>query len=266
MTPALQVDALTVTFGGHAAVQELSLTVQRGEIAGLIGPNGAGKSTTFNACTGLLKPAAGRIWMFGQEVTSLGPAARAQRGLGRTFQRLDLFESLTVRENVALGREAQLAGTRAWRVLWSSQSDRSAVRRATEESLDRCGITALAGELVADLSTGQRRLVELARVLAGTFPLLLLDEPSSGLDVRETEAFGRILQTAVREEGRSILLVEHDMTLVRQICDRLDVLDFGRHLIQGRPDEVLASDVVRQAYLGEHLDGSDADEWDVVHA
>ena len=246
----LEVDGLTVRFGGHLAVNELSFTAPRGRITGLIGPNGAGKTTTFNACSGLLEPAGGRVRFDGRDITRLGPPARARLGLGRTFQRMELFGSLSVAENIAVGREAGLAGASALRQVFRRPGERKAVTAAVERALDVCGIGDLAGRRADALSTGQRRLVELARASACDFSLLLLDEPSSGLDHDETAAFGAVLTGMVAERGMGLLLVEHDMALVMGICDYLYVLDFGTLIFEGTPDEVRRSDVVRAAYLG----------------
>jgi ABC-type branched-subunit amino acid transport system ATPase component len=246
----LEVGGLTVRFGGHVAVNGLSFTAPRGRITGLIGPNGAGKTTTFNACSGLLEPAAGRVQLDGRDITSLGPPARARLGLGRTFQRMELFGSLTVAENIAVGREAGLAGASALRQVFRRPGERKVVATAVERALEVCGIGDLAGRRADALSTGQRRLVELARASACDFNLLLLDEPSSGLDHDETAAFGAVLTGMVAERGLGLLLVEHDMALVMGICDYLYVLDFGTLIFEGTPDEVRRSDVVRAAYLG----------------
>jgi ABC-type branched-subunit amino acid transport system ATPase component len=232
-------------------VNEVSLNAPLGRLTGLIGPNGAGKTTLFNACTGLLRPNAGRISVFGDDVSRLGPAARAQRGLGRTFQRMELFDSLTVAENVAVGREAAMAGSKPLRQVIGGRGERAIVRDATAEALALCGLEPIAGRRAGALSTGQRRLVELARALAGPFRLLLLDEPSSGLDHAETERFGAILTDVVSSQGRGILLVEHHMALVMEVCEYLYVLDFGELIFEGTAAEVGASDVVRRAYLGE---------------
>ena len=249
-THGLAIDEVTVRFGGHVAVNHISLTAPMGRITGLIGPNGAGKTTTFNACTGLLRPTSGTVRLFGEDVTHRSPQHRAQLGMGRTFQRMELFDSLSVRENVALGREAGLAGSKPIRHLRSSGSENTAVDEATGSALAQCGIAHLAARRPADLSTGQRRLVELARVIAGDFRILLLDEPSSGLDKTETVAFGAILRQLVEQRGLGILIVEHDMSLVMRVCDYLHVLDFGQPIFQGIPSEVAASEIVRAAYLG----------------
>jgi len=246
----LRVTDLTVRFGGLVAVDGLSLEAPMGHLTGLIGPNGAGKTTTFNAITGLNKPTSGRVELMGHDVTGMPPQGRAQRGLGRTFQRMELFDSLTVRENVALGKEAGLAGSHPLRHLRGSRSDAKLVSRSTAAALELVGIEGLAAERPADLSTGQRRLVELARVIAGDFKILLLDEPSSGLDKVETERFGEILRHLVEQRGIGILCVEHDMALVMSVCDYVYVLDFGKPLFEGTTAEVAASPIVRAAYLG----------------
>lgn len=248
--PGLEVAGLTVAFGGLRAVDGVDLTVPTGAITGLIGPNGAGKTTTFNACTGLLRPTAGQVRLRGHDVTTAPPEVRARLGLGRTFQRMQLFDSLDVATNVALGREARLVGRAPWRHLVRSRARAAEVAEAAEEAMARCGLEALARRSVGSLSTGERRLVELGRAVAGGFELLLLDEPSSGLDHEESAAFGEVLLGLVRDRGTGILLVEHDMALVMAVCHRIAVLEFGRLLFEGTAAETRASDVVRQAYLG----------------
>lgn len=246
----LVVEDVVVRYGGHVAVNGINLTAPPGQITGLIGPNGAGKTTTFNACSGLLRPTSGRVSFSGEDVTSRSPQHRARMGLGRTFQRMELFDSLPVSDNVALGRECRLAGAKPWRHLRGSRSDGRTLAQRAERALDRCGITHLAGRRPAELSTGQRRLVELARCIAGGYRVMLLDEPSSGLDKAETERFGAILRSLVAEDGVGILIVEHDMALVMKVCDYLHVLDFGEPIFQGTPAETMASPIVRSAYLG----------------
>lgn len=242
--------SLTVRYGPNTAVRDLNFRAPRGRLTGLIGPNGAGKTTTFNACSGLVPAAAGRITLDGRDITGLGPSARARRGLGRTFQRMELFLELSVTENVALGREAGLGGAHPLRQLFRTSKERAQIARATADALHTCGIEDLAGRIVADLSTGQKRLVELARVVAGGFPMLLLDEPSSGLDVAESERFGEVLQRLVAERGVGLLLVEHDMALVMRVCDYLYVLDFGELIFEGTAAQARSDETVRAAYLG----------------
>jgi ABC-type branched-subunit amino acid transport system ATPase component len=248
--PGLQIEHLGVRFGGVVAVDDVSIGAPIGTITGLIGPNGAGKTTLFNACSGLVRPGAGRVSFQGRDITRWSPAKRARLGLGRTFQRVQLFESLDVRTNINLARECTIAGARPLRHVFARRRDSRTIARAAVEAIRLTGIDDLVDLPVKDLSTGQRRLVELARALAGPFDVLLLDEPSSGLDQNETRRFGDILTQVVAERGIGILLVEHDMSLVRQICERVYVLDFGRVLFEGTAEEMVESEVVREAYLG----------------
>ena len=246
----VQVDHLTVRFGGVVAVNDLTLEAPFGRITGLIGPNGAGKTTTFNACSGIVKPSSGTVRFNGREVSRLGVARRARLGMGRTFQTAELWDSLTVRENVALGAEAPMAGSSYIAQLAARPQDHKRTESSAQEALELADIADLADRKVGDLSTGQRRLVELARVLAGPFELLLLDEPSSGLDRAETERFGQLLRRVVSERGTGILLVEHDMSLVMEVCEYIYVMDFGHEIFSGTPPEVRDSEIVRAAYLG----------------
>jgi ABC-type branched-subunit amino acid transport system ATPase component len=245
------VEGLEVRFGGLVAVDGVSLGAKAGQITGLIGPNGAGKTTIFNACSGLLRATRGRVLLDGRDVSRSGPSARARHGLGRTFQKIELFDSLTVRENVEAGAEAALAGANPLTHLAGRPNDGPAIRAATDRAMELCGLSALSNLPAMSLSTGQRRLVELARCLAGPFHLLLLDEPSSGLDRAETQHFGEILRHVVAERGIGILLVEHDMSLVLDVCEHLYVLDFGELIFQGTPAEVTGSEIVKAAYLGD---------------
>jgi ABC-type branched-subunit amino acid transport system ATPase component len=246
----LTTHGLTVQFGGTRAVDALDLEVRAGEIVGLIGPNGAGKTTTLNACAGTVRPAEGRVELLGANVSTWSPAHRARHGLGRTFQRFALCDSLSVAENVGLAVEARQAGGRPWRCFLAPRGAGVAQRDRVAAALEICGIADLAARRVGSLSTGQRRLVELARAACGRSPVLLLDEPSSGLDPTETDTFARIVRGIVADTGASVLVVEHDMTLVREICAYLYVLDFGVLLCHGPTDDVLRDDRVRRAYLG----------------
>jgi ABC-type branched-subunit amino acid transport system ATPase component/branched-subunit amino acid ABC-type transport system permease component len=251
MDGGLEVRGAEVRFGGLVAVDGLTLAAGGGNVTGLIGPNGAGKTTTFNVCTGLIKPSKGHVLVAGADVSHLGPAARARRGVGRTFQKMELFESLTVRENVEAGAEGSLAGGNPVTQFLAKPGHRQHVRASAKQAMELCGISHLASRPAASLSTGQRRLVELARCLAGPFGMLLLDEPSSGLDQAETQEFAQILKKAVAERGVGILLVEHDMSLVLGICQHVYVLDFGKLIFEGTAQEVVASPAVRTAYLGD---------------
>jgi ABC-type branched-subunit amino acid transport system ATPase component len=197
-----------------------------------------------------VRPAEGQVTLNGEDVSGLDQAARARRGLGRTYQHIELWDSMTVTQNVALGREAGLVGRSMLRQLLPKPGDRTKATDAAQDAISLCGLENDAETVVASLPTGKRRLVELARCLAGNFSIVLLDEPSSGLDQYETEMFGRILRRVVEERGLGILLVEHDMRLVMEICDYIYVLDFGQEIFEGTPMEVGDAPVVRDAYLG----------------
>jgi ABC-type branched-subunit amino acid transport system ATPase component len=251
LTAGLRIEHLQVRFGGVVAVKDLSISAAIGRITGLIGPNGAGKSTTFNACSGLVTPTAGRIAFNGTDLAGLPASKRAHLGIGRTFQRMELFDSLSVRENVAMGREGPLAGAGLFSHMVSRRGERELVGRATDQALESCGLGQIAGQRAGLLSTGQRRLVELARALAGGFSILLLDEPSSGLDAHESHDFAALLRTVVEQSGVGILLVEHDMSVIGESCDYVYVMDFGELIFEGTPHEVLESPIVKSAYLGE---------------
>ncbi len=258
-SPGLAVANLSVRFGGLIAVDDVTFEAPLGRITGLIGPNGAGKTTTFNVCSGINRDAGGRVSLKGVDLTGRSASSRARQGLGRTFQRMELCDSLTVRDNVALGHEGPTAGARLAGQVVAVPAERIQTLQSTAAALELCGITHLADKQAGELSTGERRLVELARCLAGPFDLLLLDEPSSGLDHTETVVFGEVLRRVRDERGCGILLVEHDMSLVMRVCDFVYVLDFGRLLFEGTPAEIAASPAVRAAYLG-----SSADELEVV--
>ncbi len=257
--PDLTVEHLTVRFGGLIAVNDVSLTARAGQITGMLGPNGAGKTTTFNACTGVVPAAKGSIRLGSRRLDNRSTSARASLGLGRTFQRMELCDSMTVRENVALGPEAHMSARRPWSQLICSSKERHEIKQRTAAALTMCDLEKLAGRTVGDLSTGQRRLVELARAIASPFQLLLLDEPSSGLDVHETEQFGAVLRDFVEQTGVGILLVEHDMALIAAVCSYIYVLDFGCMIFDGTTSETMASETVRAAYLGSESLAADAD-------
>jgi ABC-type branched-subunit amino acid transport system ATPase component len=247
---SLEIENLTVRFGGLVAVRDVNLRGAPGAITGLIGPNGAGKTTTFNACTGLVPMAAGSVRLGGDTLDGHSSARRAEAGLGRTFQRMQLFDTMTAFENVVFGLEARLAGRHWWSQIRATGRERALCRDAAEDALERCGIADLAGVVVGHLPTGQRRLVEMARAIAGRFRYLLLDEPSSGLDEAETTNFSRIVRDVAARDGIGILLVEHDIALVRTVCSYIYVLDFGQRIFEGPTEEVMASEIVHAAYLG----------------
>ncbi len=228
----LEVDAVTVRFGGLTALTDVSLTAQRGQITGLIGPNGAGKTTLFNVITGLQRPVSGSVRLAGVDVTSTAPYRRARLGLTRTFQRLELFGSLTVRENLVVAGSARHdpVGT-------------------ADQIIDRLRLTAVAEQRGDELPTGLGRLVELGRCMATDPKVLLLDEPASGQTDRETMVFADVLQQ-LAGEGMTILLVEHDIALVTRVCTNVTVLDMGRVLAAGPIDAIRCDQRVQDAYLG----------------
>jgi branched-chain amino acid transport system ATP-binding protein len=208
-------------------------------VTGLIGPNGAGKTTLFNVVCGLLGPDAGRVVLGGRDVTGRPPHWRARHGLARTFQRLELFTSLTVRDNVRVGGDIHNA--------WSRGRRNSAAE--AERMLALTGLSAIAEREVSEIPTGQARVVELARALMTRPTALLLDEPAAGQTEEETEAFGRLLRR-LAGDGLAICLVEHDMSLVMDVCATIHVLDYGRTIAIGPPDHVRNDPAVVEAYLG----------------
>ena len=235
----LEVREVAVRFGGLMALQGVSLDVVPGAVTGLIGPNGAGKTTLFNTITGLQPPSAGQVRFEGIDVSSMAPHKRARLGIARTFQRLELFASLTVRENI----ECALSMSARYRTRTEPPRD------ATRRLMARVGLTDVAGVLAGSLPTGQGRVVELARALATEPKVILLDEPASGQDDAETEHFAELLHE-LANDGMAVLLVEHDMDLVMAVCDQIYVLDFGRILANGTGDEIRTNQAVLDAYLG----------------
>jgi len=247
----LEVEELTVRFGGVLAVDGLSFTNQTGTVTGLIGPNGAGKTTTFNACSGLVPIAHGTVLLNGENITSLAMPERAQRGLGRTFQNIDLLDSYSARENVRFAAEAALSGERVHRMLVGRKSDEAEIGARAADALETCGLLEVAEMRASTLSNRQRRLLSMARCLAAGFRIVMLDEPSAGLDALETAEFGGLVTSIVKQRGMGIVIVEHDMSLVMNVCDEIYVLDFGKQVMHGTPPEVQSHPSVRAAYLGE---------------
>jgi branched-chain amino acid transport system ATP-binding protein len=230
----LAVEQITVRFGGVVALGGVDLSAGPGTVTGLIGPNGAGKTTLWNVITGLQRADAGLVRLDGQDVSALRAHERARLGISRTFQRLELFGSLSVRDNLMVAAEAARV---------------EAPDALVRDVLERVGLARLAGARGADLPTGTARLVELGRALAARPRVLLLDEPGSGLNDEESDRFGDLLLD-LAAEGIAVLLVEHDVELVMRVCSYIHVLDFGRIIATGTPAEVRADEAVQAAYLG----------------
>jgi branched-chain amino acid transport system ATP-binding protein len=256
----LTVSEVAVQFGGVSALSDVSLAVHPGTVTGLIGPNGAGKTTLFNVISGLQAPGRGTVHLFDTDVTTMKPHRRARLGLARTFQRLELFGSLTAGENVRVGLESTVRWWE-WRRLrrvvprrrGAAVDGDAAGSLATvtcERLLDGVGLDGLGDRQAASMSTGLARMVELARALAIGPKLLLLDEPGSGLDEAESAGLGRLL-AELAAGGMAVLLVEHDMDLVMRICHHIYVLDFGDIIASGSPDEIRNDPMVQAAYLGQ---------------
>lgn len=222
------------------AVHDVSFSVPAGTITGLIGPNGAGKTTTFNVITGLQAPTRGAVELAGQDITKKSAHARARLGIARTFQRLELFGSLSVFDNVFTAAELNAV-------------DGQTPREVSGALLERMGLEAMASQRADSLSTGNARLLELARAMACDPRVLLLDEPASGLDEAETDRFASTLRL-LADSGIAVLLVEHDVPLVMQLCSRITVLNFGSVLAEGTPQEIQSEKLVIDAYLGQGPD------------
>ena len=252
----LEASGVMMRFGGVVAVSNVTLRAPMGVVTGLIGPNGAGKTTLFNVCSGLARPQRGHVRLNGRDVTRHSMASRARAGLGRTFQQMQLFESLTVEQTVALGREGHYAGWNPASHLISTRTQMRSVRESTARAVQLCDLGALANTPIRLLSTGQRRLVDLARCIAGGYDVILLDEPSSGLNDGETQKMAEVLRRIVAEEGVGILLVEHDMSLVLDLCSHIYVLDFGELIVEGPPATIRDSPTVHSVYLGRDTDDS----------
>ena len=246
----LTVRGVTKSFAAINALYRVNLEVRDGERVGLIGPNGAGKTTLFNCILGLTSIDSGSVAVGGVDVAGLPVHARARLGIGRTFQRIELFGGSSVREHLLIAERVRRGDGRLWKDLLGRGRPSSDEIDACDSMLDQLGLLALADEPIEHLSLGQGRLVEVGRALMTRPRLLLLDEPSSGLDRHETRGLATTLQRVQQEEGFAILLVEHDVELVSGFTERSYVLDFGEVIAEGPTDEVLARPAVRKAYLG----------------
>lgn len=251
MTCVLEAAGVRKTFSGIVAINDLDLRVDDGERVGLIGPNGAGKTTFFNCVLGVLRADSGSVKLHDEDISRLPVHARSRRGIGRTFQRIELFAESTVREHLLIAERTRRGDGRLWK-------DLIGLGRPKAEEIERCdavlallGLADVADEPIEHLSLGKGRLVEVGRALMTQPRLLLLDEPSSGLDRQETGDLARTLRAVQKDQGFAILLVEHDVEFVAAFTERTYVLDFGVMIAHGPTAEVLESDVVRHAYLGD---------------
>ncbi len=241
---------VTKSFGGIAAVRDVTFTVERGESVGLVGPNGAGKTTLFNCICGQLRPDQGSITLGGTVLGGLPTYRRARLGIGRTYQRVEVFSDMTVREHLLVAERARGGDGRLWRDLCHRSGPTSSELARVAEVLELVDIADRADIPVSALGLGSCRLVELARALVADPVVLLADEPSSGLDVTETQELAHVLRTLQRERGMTVLLVEHDLQMVADVVDRAIVMDLGEVIARGTFDEVMADPDVRHAYLG----------------
>ena len=251
MIPLLSADRVSKRFDGIAALVDVSLHVDAGELVALIGPNGAGKTTLFHCLSGLVRPDSGIVRLDGRDLGSLAPHARARLGIGRTFQRVELFAGLTVRDHVLVAERARSRRGGVFRDLTGRSRPSPEERQRCDDVLELVGLSTEADRPAATLSLGRGRIVELARALVREPRLLFLDEPSSGLDIAETAEMGTVLETVMRERGTAILLCEHDVAFVERLASRTCVLDVGRVIADGPTSEVLADSRVRSAYLGQ---------------
>jgi len=249
--PQLEIRNLHRSFGGLKAISDVSFAVARGSITAVIGPNGAGKTTLFNLISGVIQPAAGSIHHNGREITGLPSHRIAALGICRTFQTTHLFPRMTALENVMVGRHPRSRAGFLSGMLSLPQAckEEKEIRRKALELLEELGVVDCAGEPAVNLPFRKQRLVEIARALATEPELLLLDEPAAGLNIHETAELARLTQR-IRGRGITILLVEHDMSLVMDICETIVVLNYGRKLAEGTPSEIQRNPEVVKIYLG----------------
>ena len=243
----LRVEGVSRSFGSLVAVRDVTMIVQPGELRAVIGPNGAGKTTFFNMISGFFRPSAGSIWFDGRDITGLPAHQRVTLGMARTFQITEIFPELTVYENVRIGTEVA-AGHRLRP--WLGKAESAEIRRRVEQTLQLTGLGGKAGRLVGELAHGDQRAAEIATALALRPHLLLLDEPTAGMGDQETHDITQLIQRLHRAGDLTIVLIEHDMRVVFHLADRITVLDQGKLLAEGTPEEIAVNEAVQAAYLG----------------
>ncbi len=263
MNPVLEVSKLSMNFGGLKAIENICLEIFQNEIVSLIGPNGAGKTTFFNCITGIYKPVSGDVFIspFPQKtekerINGLKPNIITKKGMARTFQNIRLFQNMTVLENVMIGRHVRThAGIIASVLkLKKTRREESKIVKESFKILEKTGIEKFADEKASNLPYGAQRKLEIARALATDPFLLLLDEPAAGMNPAETLELGLLVRDIRKKENISILLIEHDMKFVMNLCDKIFVLDYGKKIASGTPEEIQNNPVVVKAYLGEDFD------------
>jgi branched-chain amino acid transport system ATP-binding protein len=252
MTDLLRAELVRKEFGGLVAVDDIDFTIPEGAIVSLIGPNGAGKTTFFNILTGVYKPTSGRIFLEDKEITGKPPHAITERGVGRTFQNIRLFQAMTALENVLVGMHCRLHARIISSVLRTPgvKREEKQARERARELLGYSGLAKVEGEMARNLSYGDQRRLEVARALATEPKLLLLDEPTAGMNPQETADFTAFVSKLRNEEKLTVLLIEHDMRVVMGISDRVSVLDYGEKIAEGTPQEIQKNERVIEAYLG----------------
>ncbi|MDP2697338.1 ABC transporter ATP-binding protein [Thalassospira sp.] len=258
--PILQISDVSLVFGGVRALTEVNFAVHPGELFSIIGPNGAGKTSMLNCISGRYHPTSGSVHFKGQDVTGLKPNDRAELGIGRTFQNLALFGHMSVLDNIMVGRHHLLKNNFLTGALYwfsGAQKEELEHRRFCEDVIDFLEISHIRKATAGTLSYGLRKRVELARAVALRPDLILLDEPMAGMNLEEKEDMARFIIDLNEEWGMTVVMIEHDMGVVMDISNRVMVLDFGRKIAEGTPDQVMANAHVRKAYLGEDSDGAD---------